>query len=206
MEAIQIILSVIFGLLGLVLSISSVQKQKNRFWLGIAAILVSMGLFSSQIVILKKNSRDKLAEQQEFLRLKYSSILDDDKILRTIQSTPKDKILSLYLSPTNSTLGQSAKIRWIMLHCPKTLSNKYKVIDASNYGFQGITPLFPVISLLDNEKYYVGGVAVPETQFSPDNKVIVVTKHTNGLIEVESIDIEQHILPISTFGYRPINE
>jgi len=165
-----------------------------------------MGFLVTQIVVLQKNSREKQAEQQEFLRLKYSSVLDDDKILETIKSTPKDKILNVPISPTGSTLGQRAKVRWIMLPCPKALSYRYKIIDPSNYGFQGITPLFPVISHKDNQKYFVGGVAVPETLFGPDNKVIVITKHKNGLLEVESISIEQHILPISNFSFTPINE
>lgn len=213
MELLQIILLTSFGLLGFFLTISSEHKRKKRFWFGMTAILMSMGILVSQIVVLNKNAREKQAEQQEFLRLKYSFVLDDDKILKSIKNTPINEILNVHISPLNSTIGQRAKVRWIMLPCPKTLINMYKVIDPSNYGFQGITPLFPVISNKDNQKYYIGGIAVSETQFSPDNKIIVVTKHKNGLLEVENITIEQYILPmhgsehpISDIIFTPIDE
>jgi hypothetical protein len=103
-------------------------------------------------------------------------------------------------------MGGRFKTLWIGVPCPKTLSNKYKVVDPSNYGLQDITPLFPVISLLDNQKYYIGLIAIPDKKFCPSDKLIVVTKHTNGLIEVESMDVGTHTLDMSTFRFNPIDE
>jgi len=209
MEAIPSTLSVIVALFGLLVSIS-VPKQKNKRGLRITAIVLCMVFLVSQIVILKRDSREKQAQQQEFLRLKYSLVLDDNNILQKVHSfaTAKDNTLkmSIDLSPTSGTMGERFTTLWIMIPCPKTLSYKYKVIDPSNYGVQGITPLFPVISLLDNQKYYIGLIAVPEKKFSPSDKSIVVTKHTNGLIEVEGVDIGTHTLDMSTFRFIPINE
>lgn len=205
-----IAVSIIFGLLGFFLSLSSVEKREKKFTLGMTAIGLSMILLVSQLVILKRDSLEKEAQQQEFLRLKYSLVLDDDQILQKVHSfaIAKDNTLrmSIDLSPTSGTMGERFTARWIIIPCPKILSNKYKVIDPSNYGVQGITPLFPVISLLDNQKYYIGLIAVSEKKFSPADKVIVVTKHTNGLIEVESLDIETHTLDMSSFRFNPIVE
>jgi NADH:ubiquinone oxidoreductase subunit 4 (subunit M) len=105
MEAIQITLSAIVALFGLLLSIS-VPKQKNKRRLRISAIVLCMGFLVSQIVILEGDSREKQAQQQEFLRLKYSLVLDDNKILQTVHSFAIAKnntlSMSIYLSPTRS--------------------------------------------------------------------------------------------------------
>ena len=209
MDTIQITLSVIVALFGLLLAISA-PTEANKRWLRIIAIAVCMGILVSQIVILKRDSREKQAQEDEYLRLKYSLVLDDNKILEKIHSfriaKNNQQSMSIDLSPTSGTIGEHMKALWISVPCPKTLSNKYKVIDPSNYGMQDITPLYPVISLLDNQKYYIGLIAVPEDKVSPTDKLIVVTKHTNGLIEVENVDIGTHTLDMSTFRFNSIDE
>jgi len=196
------------ALFGLLLAISA-PTEANKRWLRITAIVLCLGFLVSQIVILSRDSREKQAREQEYLRLKYSLVLDDNKILQKVHSfrIAKDNQMSMTidLSPTSSAVGERVKTLWIIVPCPKTLSNKYKVIDPTNYGMQDITPLYPVISLLDNQKYYIGLIVVPE-KISPTDKVIVVTKHTNGLIEVESVEIGTHTLDLSTFRFNPTDE
>ena len=209
MDTTQITLSVIVALFGLFLAISA-PTEANKRRLRITAIVLCMGFLVSQIVILNRDSREKQAREQEYLRLKYSLVLDDNKILQKVHSfriaKNNQQSMSIDLSPTSSTMGERVKTLWIIVPCPKTLSNKYKVIDPSNYGMQDITPLYPVISLLDNQKYYIGLMVVPEEKVSPTDKLIVVTKHTNGLIEVESVNIGTHTLDISTFRFNSIDE
>jgi len=153
--------------------------------------------------------REKQAREQEFLKLKYSLVLDDNKILEKIHSFENDKngqmSMGVDLSPTSGTAGQPIKSLWIKVPCPRTLQLKYKVIDPSNYGMQNITPLYPVISLADDQKYYIGFIIVPQNA-SPTDKLIIVTKHTNELIEVENLDIATHTFDMSNFQFKPFNE
>jgi hypothetical protein len=180
MDAIQIVLSVIVALFGLLLSISA-PKESNKRWLRITAMVLCLGFLVSQIVILNRDSREKQAREQEYLRLKYSQVLDDNKILQNVQSfriaKNNQQSMSIDLSPTSSTMGERVKVLGIIVPCPKTLS-----------------------------KYYIGLMAVPEEKFSPTDKLIVVTKHTNGLIEVESVDIGTHTIDLKTFRFNAIDE
>lgn len=207
MEVTQILASVLIGLLGLYLSIRSEQKRNIRFWATISVIFISICSLTTQIVISRVNAKQKERDNQEFLKLKYANILDDNSIINEISNIkPEDYLGTVHLSPTKKTFGTRGKIRWIKIPCPSNQTFKYKIVDPAIYEFQSITPLMPVTSLNDGQKYFVGPVAVSDLDYNKDNKVVVVTKHKNGLLEVENIRIEDYILDIQSFRYNALKE
>ena len=59
MKIILILLSIIFGLLGIFLSIRREQERKKPFWFGLLAIIISIGILISQNVNLQRNALEK---------------------------------------------------------------------------------------------------------------------------------------------------
>ena len=80
---------------------------------------------------------------------------------------------------------------------------KYKVIDPSEYGLQNITPLMPI--LFHDSVFYFGGLVISKDDLNKNTNVPIITKYTNGLIDVERLLIHKYFFNVKTLtNFRPL--
>jgi hypothetical protein len=186
--ALAVVFGVVLPLVG--------AKSKRKIWIALAIPFVIASLVPQLITFFEK--RD---EKKEDLLDKYKAEINDQKILDELRTMALqfDKGVSFVkMSPTAAAYGKKAKIRFIKIASPMGLVALYKVIDPSKYGLQNITPLMPV--LFNGKVYYIGATAVPEDRYNKDNRITVISKYKNGLIDIESLLIDDYAFDIKTLS------
>jgi len=199
MEFVTIILVSLLTNIWIWIAIKSGPKQKIFQYAGTVSFVIAVMLLALQLYSTNKASqeKEKEKEKQEFLRQKYDFMLKDDVIASMVKQAidanfDHSKLsLSTTTFPTNKFMSNN-QFSMKLIAVPSSDAPQYKVIDPTNYGIQKITPLIPILSHMDNKKYYVGLVAVSKNGPNDSNLLPVITKYRNGLYDIENIRIDNY--------------
>lgn len=190
------IISIVFAAIALITALILPKfdtKSKNKIWISLAIVLFLTSFIPLILAFIEKH---KISEQDE--KKRYASIIDDKMILAQLHDLALNNTFAgTHISPTREKLGQNAVIRFIKIYSPAGRLGIYKVVDPSEYGFQSITAMEPV--RYHDSVFYIACIAISDKELSKSNKINVITKYANGLMDFERLRIDKLVFNLNEF-------